>query len=155
MLGIAFMIGPILIVLGMHNFDIQAAFMPSEEEMEEIQNNMTSLFDMEGLEEPSIGTPTVAGNTVRLPISFTSPVQLPITIKGFSAALSDGGMTIAQIQMEEPEVEVAAGGSASLTLIGQYTGGIPGNPQMTDLSMSFEMLGVTVEADMGSFMGGP
>ena len=154
-LGIALAVGPILTVMAMHNFDIQAAFLPSDEEMASVQNNLTGLFDMDDASDMfSMGTPSINGNNISIPIVIESPFQMPITIKSMSASMTDGGSTIAQVSMVESDVAVASGGSANINLAGQFTGGIPVNPTPSSVAASIEVLGVTIEMDTSSFMGG-
>ncbi len=154
-LGIALAVGPILAVMAMYNFDIQAAFFPSDEEIAAVQNNLTGLFDTEGASDMfNVGTPSINGNTLSIPIAIESPFQMPITIKSFSASMSEGGSTVVQVSMVESDVTIAAGGSANITLSGQFTGDIPVNPTPSDISASIEVLGVTINVETSSFMGG-
>ena len=102
----------------------------------------------------NVGTPSINGNTLSIPIAIESPFQMPITIKSFSASMSEGGSTVVQVSMVESDVTIAAGGSANITLSGQFTGDIPVNPTPSDISASIEVLGVTINVETSSFMGG-
>ncbi|MFQ6129626.1 MAG: hypothetical protein ACE5OT_02305 [Candidatus Hadarchaeaceae archaeon] len=149
LLGIALFIGPFIAAFSAHGWDIQAAVMPSQAEMDEVKEMVTGLFG-EGFSEDSftLGTPTYSNNTISVTIGFTSPFKLPIKITDLSASISDQGVQVAQVQMEE-EVEVPAEGTVNFTLIGSYTGAPLTDPEFTDASITFELYGVTLQVQMG------
>ncbi len=121
--------------------------MPSQEEMDEITETISELFG-EGFSEDTftLGTPTFSGNTIRIPVGFTSPLKLPVKITDLSFTISDQGV---EVEMEETEVEIPANGTVNFTLTGSYTGTPPTNPQLTDMNITFEVYGVTLQVQMG------
>lgn len=121
--------------------------MPSQEEMDEITETISGLFG-EGFSEDTftLGTPTFSGNTIRIPVGFTSPLDLPVKITDLSFTISDQGV---EVEMEETEVEIPANGTVNFTLTGSYTGTPPTDPQLTDMNITFEMYGVTLQVQMG------
>ena len=154
LLGIALTIGPLLIALGAHNWDIKAAVLPSDAEIKEIGDSVKGIFGGGFSENTfSIGSPTIVGNTVRVSVSFTSPFNIPIKIENVSASVSDQGVEIAQVQLAN-EVEVPAMATRTLQLVGNYTGGVPTNPQPSSIDMTFEFYGVTVLAHITVGQGG-
>ncbi|MQY68082.1 MAG: hypothetical protein GH150_01675 [Hadesarchaea archaeon] len=150
LLGIALFVGPFIAAFAVHNWDLKATVMPSQEEMDEITETISGLFG-EGFSEDTftIGTPTSSGNTIRIPVGFTSPIDLPIKITDISFAISDQGVEVAQVEMEETEVEIPANGTVNFTLIGSYAGALPTDPQPTDMNITFEAYGVTLQVQMG------
>jgi len=145
LLGIALFIGPFIAAFSAHNWDLQAAVMPSQAEMDEVKEMVTGLFG-EGFSEDSftLGTPTYPDNTIRVTVGFTSPLKLPIKITDFSLTISD----VAQMQMEEAEVEVPANGTVNLTFTGSYTRGVLTDPEPTDVNITFQLYGVTLQVQM-------
>jgi len=97
----------------------------------------------------TIGTPTSSGNTIRIPVRFTSPLNLPIKITDISLTISDQGVEVAQVEMEETELEIPVNGTVDFTLTGPYTGTLPTDPQPTDVNITFEVYGVTLQVQMG------
>jgi hypothetical protein len=154
LLGIALFVGPFIAAFAMHNWNIAEAVLPSENEIKQIEESVTGLIG-EGPSENTFspGSPTIAGNTVRIPILFTSPLNIPIKIKDVSASVSDQGVNIAQVQMEESEVEVPARATRNFTLVGTYTGGLPTNPQLSEVDITLECYGVTIQAQISGRQG--
>jgi len=151
LLGIALTLGPLLIAFGTHNWDIKAAVLPNENEMKQIENSVTGIFGGGPSENTfSIDSPTITGNRIEVPIHFTSPFNIPIKIKDISASVSN----LAQVQMEEEEVNVPAGATVNFVLAGTYTGMLPTNPQLSSADMTFEFYGVTVSARIVGGQGG-
>jgi hypothetical protein len=154
LLGLFLALGPLLIALGTHNWNIMEAVMPSDAEMQQTTNMVTGLFNTQGAENMFlVGTPTVQGSTISLPIQFTSPVSIPLTLKELTASISDQGVTVAQVQIQAP-AEIPAGGTANITLVGTYTGAVPTNPQLAEGNIAFEVYGVTVSLQLLVGQGG-
>jgi hypothetical protein len=151
LLGIALFVGPFIAALAVHNWDLQATVMPSQAEMNEIEKRVTGLFG-EGFSEDTftLGTPTFSDTTIRVTVGFTSPFKLPVKITDLSVSISDQGVQVGQVRMEEAEVEVPANGTVNFTLIGSYTGALPTDPQPTDMNITFEVYGVTFQVRMGA-----
>lgn len=150
LLGIALFVGPFIAAFAVHNWDFQATVMPSQEEMDELEETLSGLFG-EGFSEDTftLGTPTFSGNTIRIPVGFTSPLNLPVKITDLSFTISDQGVELAQVEMEETEVEIPANGTVNFTLTGSYTGTPPTDPQPTDMNITFEAYGVTLQMQVG------
>ena len=149
LLGIALFVGPFIAAFAVHNWDLQAAVMPSQEEMDEVEETLSGIFDEEFSEDIfTLGTQTFPPNMISIPVEFKSPFNPPITITDLSLTISDQGVEVAQVQMEEPEVEVPAKGTVNFTLIGSYTGAPLVDPQPTDMNITFEMYGVTLQVRM-------
>ena len=154
LLGIALFIGPFIAAFAVHNWDFKAALIPSQAEIDEVKGMLSGLFG-EGFSPPNILGYENIGTTIRVTAEFTSPLKLPIKITDVFASISDQGVQVAQVQMEEAEVEVPANGTKSFTLVGSYTGGPLIDPQPTDMSMTFEFYGVTMQLQMQAEQGGP
>jgi hypothetical protein len=139
----------------MHNWNIAEAVLPSENEIKQIEESVTGLIG-EGPSENtihySILPPT--DSNIRVSIQFTSPLNVPIKIKDISASVSDQGVDIAQVQMQEAEVEVPARATVNFTLVGTYTGGLPTNPQLSLGDITLECYGITVQAQISGGQGG-
>lgn len=146
LLGIALFVGPFIAAFAVHNWDLQATVMPSQEEMDELKETVSGLFG-EGFSEDTfiLENPTYSGGKIRIPVRFTSPLNLPIKITDISLTISDHGVEVAQVEMEETEVEIPANGTVNFTLIGPYTGTLPTNPQPTDMNITLEAYGVTLQ----------
>ena len=150
LLGIALFIGPFIAAFSAHNWDLQAAVMPSQAEMDEVNERLSGLVAEEGFSEDTftLGDPTYSDTTIRVTVGFTSPLKIPIKITDLSASISDQGVQVAQVQMEEEEVNVPANGTANFTLIGSFTGEPPTDPEPTDVNITFELYGVTLQVQM-------
>jgi len=154
LLGILLSVGPLIIALGSHNWNIMAAVMPSDAEIKQSTDMVTGLFDNKGFENAfSIGLPTIQGNTLRVTTQFTSPFNFPITLNELVVSVSDQGATIAQAR-NEGVVEIPARGTANITFVGTYTGALPTNPQIQIDNLTVEFYGITVFAQMSSVQGG-
>lgn len=150
LLGIALFVGPFIAAFAVHNWDLQATVMPSQEEMDELEERLSGLFG-EGFSEDTftLENPTYSGGKIRIPVRFTSPIDLPIKITDLSFAISDQGVEVAQVEMEETELEIPTNGTVNFTLTGSYTGTPPTDPQLTDMNVTFEVHGVTLQVQMG------
>ncbi len=51
--------------------------------------------------------------------------------------------------MEETELEIPANGTVNFTLIGPYTGTPLTDPQLTDMNITLEAYGVTLQMQVG------
>ncbi len=147
LLGIALFIGPFIAAFAAHDWDLQAAVIPSQEEMDEVNERLSGLVVEEGFSEDPLTfkDPTYSDTTIRVTVEFTSPLKIPIKITDLSASISDQGV---QVQMEEAEVDVPANGTANFTLVGSYTGDPLTNPEPTDVNITFELYGVTLQVQM-------
>jgi len=152
LLGIALFIGPFIAAFAAHDWDIQAAVIPSQAEMDEVNERISGLVVEEGFSEDpfTLGTPKFSNNTVSVTVEFTSPLKIPIKITDLSASISGQGWQGAQVQMEEAEVDVPANGTANFTLVGSYTGDPLTNPEPPDVNITFELYGVTLQVQMGA-----
>jgi len=146
LLGIALFIGPFIAAFAAHNWDLQAAVMPSQEEMDEVKGRLTGLVAEGGFSENPLtfGDPIYSDTTISVTVGFTSPLKVPIKITDLSASISDQGVQVGQVQMQETEVDVPAEGTVNFTLIGSYTG-FPTNPEPTDVNIAFELYGMTLQ----------
>jgi hypothetical protein len=148
------MIGPFIAVFAVHNWDVRAALLPSENDTKEIEESLKSVMGEPSENMFSIGSAVITGNTIRVSIQFTSPAKIPITIKEITATISDQGVEIGQAQMEEDEVEVPPGATVNFTLVGTYSGAPPTNPQLSKAVIKLECYGVTVQAQLSAEQGG-
>lgn len=149
LLGIALLIGPFIAAFAVHNWDIQATVMPSQAEMDEVEDRLTGLVAEEGFSENPLtyGNLTYSDTTISMAVGFTSPLKVPIKITDLSVSISDQGVQVGQVQMQETNVAVPARGTANLTLIGSYTGSLT-NPGPTDMNITFELYGLTLQLQM-------
>ncbi len=150
LLGIALLIGPILVALSANNWDIKAAVLPTEEEMNQVMDSVTGVFGG-GFSQDTfvIGNPSVSGNKVSLLVSFKSPFNVPIKIIDVTITVADKGVQVGQLSMQDSVVEVPVNGTANLTLVGTLTGSYPTDPQFSIQSGTFEVYGVSVHLQMG------
>ncbi|MEW6222680.1 MAG: hypothetical protein AB1476_05180 [Candidatus Hadarchaeota archaeon] len=152
LLGVALSIGPFIAAFAVNDWDLQKAFLPDQEDIASIQNNLTGLF---GGSENSGSTTTlenvsVSDSTVTVQIQFTSPFGFAMKFKNMSVALTDQGAQIAQVAMQSP-VDVPARGTKRITLTGTFSGGmLPVNPQFESGSMTVEVYGVTITLQLSS-----
>lgn len=150
LLGIALFIGPFIAAFTAHDWDLQAAVVPSQAEMDDVKERLSGLVVEEGFSEDpfTLETPIFSNDTVRMAVEFTSPLKIPIKITDLSATISDQGLQVAQVQMEEAEVDVPANGTANFTLVGSYTGVPPTDPEPTYVNITFELYGITLQLQM-------
>lgn len=148
LLGIALFIGPFIAAFAAHDWDIQAALVPSQAEIDEVNEQISGLVVEEGFSEDPLTFEnlTYSDDTIMVPAKFTSPFRVPIKITDLSATISDQGV---QVQMEEAEIDVPANGTVNFTLIGSYTGDNLTHLDLTDVNITFELYGVTLQVQMG------
>ncbi len=147
LLGIALFIGPFIAAFAAHNWDIQAAFVPSQAQIDKVNEQISGLVVEEGFSEDPLTFDNLdySDDTITVTGRFTSPFKVPIKITNLSASISDQGI---QVQMEEEEVAVPANGTGNFTLVGSYTGDNLTNPEPTDVNITFELYGVTLQIQM-------
>jgi len=146
LLGLALTIGPILIALGAHDWDVKKAVLPSDEEIRQISDQVTGIFGGGFSQETlTFGEPILSGNIIRLPVTFRSPLKVPIKITDFSVMVTDQGAQAIELQMEETGLDIPANGTAALTLVGSISGALPSNPKLAAISASLEVYGVTIQ----------
>ncbi len=141
--------GPFLAAFAIHNWDLQATVMPSQEEMNDLEETVSGLFGG-GFSENTftLENPTYSGGMIQIHVRFTSPLNLPIKITNISITVSDQGLVVAHVEMEETEVEISANEPVNFTLIGSYTGTPLVDPQFTDMDITLEAYGVTLQLQM-------
>lgn len=150
-LGISLAIGPILIVLGMHNFDIQAAFMPSEEDTAELTDSMSELVDVQGMGSLlTVGAYQPSGDGAIVEVTFNSPFEENVTVTDASGRVNTG-FGVYQLRLEDDNVPIRGLESKDFNIIGETsTGG-----DLEPLSVTFEVYGVSIQAWMSMEGGGP
>ena len=157
LLGIFFAIGPFLIALGIHNWDIQAAVLPSEAEMSKAKDMLSEIVGGDGVSVENmfaLGTPTLVGTTIEFPTEFASPFKIPVKITEVSASITGDNGKIADVQMKEGKVEASAQENTTITLVGTPTGATLTNPQFENVGVKFEVYGVTVTVQFTQAQGG-
>ncbi len=165
LLGIALFIGPFIAAFAAHNWDLQAAVMPSQEEMDEVRETISGVFSGEfsGDILENQGPPTIdlVTSQVSVTVKFTSPFNLDVKITDISGGFSceqHGDVLLAHVQMDEQEVNLPANGTATFTLVGTLTpegnqhivnvhGGSPPSVTPTNMSFELEFYGVTVRVE--------
>lgn len=150
LLGIALFIGPFIAAFAAHNWDFKAALVPSQAEIDEVNEQISGFVFEEGFSEDPLTfeDPTYSDTTIRVTTTFNSHFKIPIKIKDLSATISDHGVKVAQVQMEEEEVDVPANGTVNFTLVGSYTGDNLTDLERTDVNITFELYGVTLQVPM-------
>jgi len=145
LLGIALVVVPILMALAAHGWDVKEAVLPSEEEISQVTERVSGIFGG-GFSKDTItfGDPVVSGSRITVLVTFRSPLKVPMKITDFSVTVSDVGAQPIQLQMQESEVEIPANGAATFTLVGTVPAMPPQNPQMTGISCTFEVYGVSI-----------
>ncbi len=165
LLGIALFIGPFIAAFAAHNWDLQAAVMPSQAERDEVKERLTGVFaeEFSGDILENQGPPTIdlMTNQVSVTVKFTSPFNLDVKITDISGGFSceqHGDVLLAYVQMVEQEVDLPANGTATFSLVGTLTpggnqhivdvhGGSPPGVTPTDVSFELEFYGVTVRVE--------
>jgi len=146
LLGLALLIGPILIAFGMHNWDIKETVLPSQDDIDQVTGQVTGMFSGGFSQDTlTIGTPSISGSDVRVPVTFRSPLNVPIKVTDISVTVVDQGATLGQLHLEDGALEIPAGGTVSFALVGTYTGTIPSDPQLGEMSITLEVYGVTAQ----------
>lgn len=151
LLGLALTIGPILIAFGMHNWDIKETVLPSQEDINQVTGQIAGVFGG-GFSKDTLtfGDNVISDNNVTVPATFRSPFKVPVRVTSFSVLVMDQGVQIATLHLEGGAVEVPANGTVNFNLVGSYSGGAVTDPRLANLSVTFEIYGVTVQmnADM-------
>lgn len=146
LLGLFFAIGPLVIAMGMHNWDIQKAVF-DQESLDEVMGQVSSALG--GGEIGSINpTPTDlqidnVTNEVRLGLPFPSlPFSVTMTDLTFSSTI--GGASL-DLSMEAENVLLVPGENTTVYLVGTLSG-TPADTSFSlgDGNMTFEKLGVTI-----------
>ena len=149
LLGLALAIGPFIIALGMHNWDIQAAVI-NPEEIRQTKEMVGGLFGAGGLSPPTFQIPPPPyGEEVTIPVSFKSPFQFPITITDISGRFSLGD-NMYRLRLEHENVYFQELENKTFNLIAQRT--TESGPE--EVVITFEVYGVTVRLQMGAVRGG-
>lgn len=145
LLGIALVIVPIIVALSASDWDVKKAVLPSEQELNQISGSVSEIFG-EGFTEDTLllGQPTLSGGLVNLPVTFKSPFKVPIKLKELTLTVSDQGMQTIQLHMEDGELEIPANGTVTFRLVGPVPAAPPSNPEVTAISVVFEIYGVTI-----------
>lgn len=170
LLGILLFIGPLLIALGTHNWDIKAAVLPSENEMKEIEESVKGIFGETPIENFAFSNPTYDINTgsFSAEVSFKSNVNLLLTITDLSGYVTcaEHGVRLGPISMQEQSVVVPKNGNASFTAVGTATsegmlhiatshaGNLP-TIGLENASFTIELYGVSLQIRISESMGGP
>ncbi len=146
LLGLALAIGPILIAFSMNNWDLRATVLPSDQELGQVQDQLTQSVFGGGISEDTLtyGSPITSGNNVTVPITFRSPLNISGTILSFDVGIDDQGIRVAELHLQDGPVHVPANGTVEFDLAGTYQGEMPANPQIGSLTVTFEVYGVTV-----------
>lgn len=154
LLGLALAIAPIIIAFSINNWNLRETVLPSNEEIVQIQNQVTSAFGG-GFSQDSLvfDDPVFSGSSVSVSVTFRSPFNVPMRITEASIGVSDQGVKIMDLHLDEDFVEVPASGTASFTLVGLYSGAEPTDPQFESMDATFEIYGLTVDIHTG-VMGG-
>lgn len=172
LLGLFLMIGPFIIALGSHNWDIQAAVLPSEAELGQVQETLSGILGGGGFSENTltIESSTFDGTTIMVTLRFNSPFKFPIKIADLSGYVSCGdhpGTRLSQVSMQEDSVEIPAEGTGTFTITGQPTseglqhiinshqGNIPSRVDFENVIITFEFYGVSVRFQITTAPGGP
>lgn len=161
LLSIALYVGPILAAFAAHNWDLEATVMPSQSDMDKVRDRIENMFGGEFSE------PDIVDNAVNLTtgefsatFEFKSPFNLDVKITDVSLGLSCArhDVPLGSAQMEEPEVDIPANGTARFTVVGTLTpegrrhiedfhGGVLPDIALTDGIIEFEVYGVTVRVE--------
>lgn len=145
LLGVALFLGPIFISLGVNNWDPKAAVLPSQAELDQVTDAIKGVlgggFSSDTL---TLGSPSIVGNQVSLPMVFKSPFNIPVKIRSFSVSFQVDSQLVTLV-MKESLVEVPAGGVVSFTLVGTYSGPLNVEPKFSEFAMNLEVLGIQVE----------
>lgn len=170
LIGILLMVGPFLVALGMHNWNIVEAVVPSQAEMSQVQNALTGIlgggFSSETI---TIENYNFDMTSISATVRFNSPFTVPVKISGFSGYLSCGdhpGTKLAQVSMQGGSVTIPENGSGTFTIVGQPTtegiqhiidshlGSFPNNVSFENVSAGIEIYGLTITIQVSSMMQG-
>lgn len=167
LLGIALFVGPFIAAFAVHNWDLQAAVMPSQEEISGVKDVLEGMFDGEFSENAfTVSSPTPYGvDGISMTVNLVSPFNRDVKITDISGGVSckQHGVLLAYVQMDEQEVDLPANGTATFTLAGMLTpegnqhivnvhGGSLPDVTPTDMSFELEFYGVTVRVE--NMLGG-
>ena len=149
LLGLALAIGPFIIALGMHNWDIKAALI-NPEEISQTKEMVGELFGAGELSPPTFQIPPPPyGEVVTIPTSFKSPFRFPITITDISGRFSlEGNMY--RLRLEDGNVYIQGLESKTFNLIAERTT----ESGLKNVTVTFEFYGVTAQLQMGTMQGG-
>ncbi len=169
LLGILLTIGPLVIALGMHNWDIKAAVLPSDAEIAEIQGSATGIFGGTPIEDFTFSNYTYDINTgvITADVSFKSNINLSLTITNLSgyATCAEHGVRLGSISMQEQSVVVPENGHAGFTITGTVTpegvlhiatshaGDLP-TIGLENASITIELYGVSIQIQISVAQGG-
>ena len=159
LLGIALAIGPFIVALGTHNWDIKAAVLPSEEEMSGLTDRFQGLRggffkDMEFVDNRIVGD-----NFLEITVRFTSTIGFDLEINEFSSKLTCALETphayLATVNLKAPvTIESYSLGELILTAnitqaVTHYLASHAGEiPTINFENFSFQIYGITIETTM-------
>lgn len=117
LLSVALWVGPLIAAFAVHGWNIQAAVMPSQAEMNEITKRFQTLFGEGSLE---IKSSTLDGATITTTLEVTSPFNFRVEIVDISGSIfcAVDNVRLASVRMEGDRVTLQPKGKASLTLTG-------------------------------------
>jgi hypothetical protein len=151
LLTILLIIVPLLVVFWTNNWDIKAAVLPSENEINGVENSVTGIFN-----ENSTGNvlSIVSITSTEVEVRFASPFNIPIKIDNISVSVSNQGENLGLATLGN-EVEVPANATENIWLVWTYTGEPPTSPGLSGGNITFEVYGITVQVQTSGGQGGP
>ncbi len=145
-MGWAFIIVPLVLAFSANNWDVKSAVLPSNQELNAISNQVTSIIgEGTSANPPAFDNPVVEGDLVRVTATLKSPLKIAGTITGFTANLPSQG-TVTKLHMEKAPIEVAPLETLTFDLVGTYSGN-PSFDPITAYGLTFVVYGVTVQVN--------
>jgi len=153
LLEIVLFVSPFLIAFGTHNWDIKAAVLPSDAEMEQIKEDVTGTLFGGG----SAGAPNLTftppsppyGQEITIPVTFKSPFQFSMRITDISGRVSFGADTY-QLRLEDETVYIGTLENKNFNVIAEKTT----ESGVENVVITFEFYGLTVQQQIGAMLGG-
>ena len=148
LLGIALVVVPLVVALAAADWDLKAAVLPSNEELNQAKSAVAGVIGG-GISQDTLtwGSPTIVDSNLSVPVTLKSPFNVPIKITEAAVTANTGTQTI-QLRMKEKEVEVPKNATVVITLVGTYSGMLPSNPQIAGF-MTIEVYGLTARIQVG------
>lgn len=170
LLSIALWVGPIAAAFAANNFDLKSTIIPSQQEMNDVKDQLEGIVGDEGFSEDSFNVESsevdLTSDQFEVVVSFTSPFTVPVTIKEFSGEIVDQqDYTLSTFHLKN-EVSISAGGSGQLVFVGSltsdgkqriinvYGGNAPSDVSMTNATLKVRLYGISVEVTMEEESGG-
>lgn len=148
LLGLGFLLGPLLIAFGMNGWDLQATLVNSQE-FQEVEDSIGEMFGEQEGGSIQILTENAFYDNIthqaRVPVEISLPFSFPVVLVGFEiSGMADGHPV--SLSMKQDHVSLLPGENVVITLEGQIDVDITeAEITQTQGTISFEKYGVTIQ----------